>query len=257
MLLKGSIKLPKREERILKFFNNNSSPQIHNDRPALDISRPLQSWKKQSGLIFRGMMMGLLITANLFGQQNDWYRRCDSADNCGYVDKKGNFMVPPGKYERCLTDTFRSYAIVSFRDKPDLVGIDKEGNILFTVFPYDNGPDYISEGTFRVTENTKIGFADTTGTIIIPPIYDFAFKFEKGLALVNIGGHRVSSNPADPDCEYYTWTGGHWGVIDKNGKVVLDINYHYNPDPASQKTELIGEDEKFIIEKGQIYKAKK
>jgi hypothetical protein len=207
--------------------------------------------------IIRIIILGLLISTNLFGQNDDWYVKYDSAGNCGYVDKNGDIMIPIGKYLMCFTDTFRTYAIVAFKNKPGFIGIDKEEKELFTVFPFDNGPDYISDGTFRIIENSKIGFADTTGKIIIQPIYDFTFGFDMGLALVNFDGHREKSDPTDPNCEYYTCTGGKWGVIDKNGKVLLDLKYDFKWNHETQKTELIGEDEKFLIENGQIIKEKK
>lgn len=135
--------------------------------------------------IIKIIFFGLLISNNLFGQNDDWYVKCDSSDYCGYVDKYGDIRIPIGKYFMCFTNTFRTYAIVSFKDKPGFIGIDKGENELFTVFPFDNGPDYISDGTFRIIDNSKMGFADTTGKIIIHPIYDFTFGFDKGLALVN------------------------------------------------------------------------
>lgn len=210
--------------------------------------------KTQNMQVIRIIIFGLFISTNLFGQNDDWFVKYDSSDNCGYVDKNGDIMIPIGKYFMCFTDTFRTYAIVSFKDKPGFIGIDKEEKELFTVFPFDNGPDYISYGTFRIIENSKMGFADTTGKIIIQPIYDFTFGFDKGLALVNLGGHREKSDPTDSNCEYYTWTGGKWGVIDKKGKVLLDLKYDYKWNHETQKTELIGITEKFLIENGQIIK---
>lgn len=207
--------------------------------------------------IIKIIIFGLLISTNLFGQNVDWYRKYDSTDNCGYVDKDGNIMIPIGKYFMCFTDTFRTYAIVSFKDKSGFIGIDKVEKELFTVFPFDNGPDYISDGTFRIIKNSKMGFADTNGKIIIQPIYDFTFGFDKGLALVNVGGHREKPDPTDSNCEYYTWAGGKWGVIDKKGKVLLDLKNDYKWNHETQKTELIDGNEKSWIENGQIIKEKK
>lgn len=205
----------------------------------------------------RIIFWGLLISTNLIAQNDDWYVKYDSTSNCGYVDKLGNIMIPIGKYNMCFTDTFRAYAIVSFKDKPGFIGIDKKENELFTVYPFDNGPDYISDGTFRIIKDSKMGIADTTGKIIIQPIYDFTFGFDKGIAIVNVGGHREKSDPTDPNCEYYTWTAGKWGVIDKNGKLLLDVKYNYKWNHVTHKTELIGQDEIFLIENGLIIKATK
>lgn len=207
--------------------------------------------------IFEFIASGLLIMSNLNAQNdNDWILKYDSIDHCGYADTNGNIMIPFGKYSMCYTDTFKTYAIV-FMDEQGFFGIDKNENRLFTVFPYDNGPDYISEGTFRIIDNSKMGFADTTGKIIIQPIYDFVFGFDKGLALVNIHGHREKTDPADPNCEYHTWSGGKWGVIDKSGKLILEIKYDYKRNPVTQKIELTGNGEKYLIENGEIKRINK
>lgn len=204
--------------------------------------------------IFTIILTGLLIASNINAQKdNIWLLKYDSTDfeSCGYVDVNNNIRIPFGKYSMCFTDTFKTYAIV-LKDTEGFIGIDKNENKLFTVYPYDNGPDYVKEGTFRIIENSKIGFADTTGKIIVQPVYDFAFGFEDGLALVNIGGHREKSDPEDPDCEYYTWTGGLWGVINREGKPVLDIRYNYRWNSETNKQELSSQAENYEFTKGEL-----
>ena len=40
----------------------------------------------------------------------------------------------------------------------------------FYVFKYDNGPDYIQEGLFRImNEDGLVGFADSLGNVVIKP----------------------------------------------------------------------------------------
>lgn len=207
--------------------------------------------------IFKFIASGLFIMSNLIAQNdNDWILKYDSIDHCGYVDKHDNMMIPFGKYRMCYTDTFKTYAIV-LMDEQGFIGIDKDENKLFTVFPYDNGPDYISDGTFRIIDNSKMGFADTTGKIVIQPVYRFTYPFDKGLALVNMHGHREKTDPADPNCEYYMWTGGKWGVIDKSGKLILDIKYDYKRNPVNQRIELTGNGEKYLVENGEIKRINK
>lgn len=135
-------------------------------------------------------------------------------DEYGYKTLTGDTIVPLGKYTICFTDTFRSYAIVS---KPSygFVAIDRQENVLYKVFPYDNGPDYTSDGLFRILENNKIGFADsTTGKIVIEPNFDCAFPFENGVAKVSIDCKTQS------DGEHNTWLSDNWYYIDKTGKKV-------------------------------------
>ena len=160
-------------------------------------------------------------------ETNYWIRECDSTGiKCRYVDSKGIVKIPFGKYYYCYTDTFKDIAFVT--GEKGIIGINKKGEKLFNVYIIDNGPDYIVNGAFRIIEKNKMGFADTLGNIIIPTIYDFAYPFNKNeLALVNIGGHSESVDPADPHCEHHVWIGGKWGIINKSGKIIKDIKYDH------------------------------
>ena len=167
-------------------------------------------------------------------------------------------MIPFGKYDICYTDTFKTYAIVTLNSNSGFIGIDKDENELFQVYPYDNGPDYVSDGLFRIIRDFKIGFADVvSGRIIIQPVFDFSFGFESGLAIVNIGGHKEKVNPANPNGEYHMWRGGKWGVIDKTGRLLLDIKYDYLWNHILQQYELVCEDEKYRIVNDNIIKTNK
>lgn len=166
-----------------------------------------------------------MIPFSLFAQEDDWYLDCgrdtsawELSDDCYYVDKYGNVKIPPKKYTS-YTSVFRTYAIVF--GPGGLVAIDKKENVLYNVFVFDNGPDYPSEGLFRIIKNSKMGFAnEETGEIEIEPVYDFAFPFENGLARVNVGGH---SEPVCEGSEYHKWVGGKSGVIDRKGILVEDF----------------------------------
>src|SRR5690349_1814153 len=63
----------------------------------------------------------------------------------GYKNLHGEIIIPAGKYSFCFTDTFRTYAIVT-SPKMGFVAIDRKENILYSVFPFDNGPDYVEDG---------------------------------------------------------------------------------------------------------------
>lgn len=145
-----------------------------------------------------------------------------SKEEYGYKNQAGDMAIPLGKYSFCFTDTFRTFAIVA---KPGFgfVGIDRKENFLYEVFPFDNGPDYTSDGLFRIIENNKIGFADSaSGKIVIKPIFDCAFPFENGKAKVSTNC-KVQSNG-----EHSIWVSQDWFYIDKKGKKVK------NPKKAEQ-----------------------
>lgn len=135
-------------------------------------------------------------------------------DECGYKNINGDIVIPPGKYIRCFTDTFRTYAIVA---KPEVgfVAIDRKENVLYAVFPFDNGPDEPSDGLFRILENNKIGYADsTTGKVVIKPQFDCAWPFENGVAKVSNDCTTQSHG------EHSSWLSDHWYFIDKTGRKV-------------------------------------
>lgn len=135
-------------------------------------------------------------------------------DEYGYKNKNGEIVIPLGKYSFCFTDTFRTYAIVA---KPEIgiVAIDRKENVLYKVFTYDNGPDYISDGLFRITENNKIGFADSlTGKVIIKPQFDCAWPFKNGAAKVSLDCKKQSFD------EHSAWVSNNWYYIDKTGRKV-------------------------------------
>ena len=131
-----------------------------------------------------------------------------------YKNLSGDTIIPLGKYRLCLTDTFKTYAIV-LKPQAGFVAIDRQENILYQVFPIDNGPDYVSDGLFRIIENSKIGFADSmTGEVIIKPQFECAWPFKHGVAKVSMDCIEQSNG------EYKTWLSDKWYYIDKTGKKV-------------------------------------
>jgi hypothetical protein len=136
-------------------------------------------------------------------------------DEYCYKNLKGDIIIPFGKYSFCFTDTFRTYAIV-LKAYKGFVAIDRQENILYEVFPFDNGPDDASDGLFRITTNHKIGYADiSTGKIVIKPQFDFATPFIDGLAEYYLGGQRKY----DKSGEHWYWVGSYeMRYINKSGK---------------------------------------
>lgn len=167
----------------------------------------------------------LLLLFSLISCQtpNDkiWIQDCDPSDesSCGFKNAQGDLEIEYGKYPMIFTDSFRNYAIVMDKQS-GMVAIDKSENVLYQVFVYDNGPDYVSDGYFRIVENDKIGFADAqTGEVKIKPQYIAANPFINGYA------------PICPNCvskkegEYTSWVNGKWGIIDKQGNVLVEPKY--------------------------------
>ncbi len=89
--------------------------------------------------------------------------------------------------------------------------------------PYDNGPDYFSEGLARFEHNGTIGFIDKSLSVVIESRYDFAYPFRNGLSVVCIGCVAKKSG------EHTEMVGGKWGLINRKGEIVQLID---SPGPA-------------------------
>ena len=104
---------------------------------------------------------------------------------------------------------------IEYEKGKGFIAKDINNQILFTIYQIDNGPDYPSEGLFRIIDNGKIGFADVNGNIIIKPQFSFALPFHYGLAGF-CKGCKFKKNG-----EYTEIVNGKWGFIDKKGKIVI------------------------------------
>lgn len=123
----------------------------------------------------------------------------------GYADSACNIIIEP-TYSFAFTDTLNTIAFVTASE--NIIAINSKGKYLFMVFNYDNGPDYQSEGLFRiVNKEGEIGFADTLGNVIIKPQYKFAYPFKDGKAKVTNKGERKR------DGEYGYWDSDEWSYI--------------------------------------------
>jgi hypothetical protein len=136
----------------------------------------------------------------------------------GYLNNKGDTVIPLGKYEICFTDTFCNFAIVQSKGM-GFIGIDRNENKLFKIFSFDNGPDQSSDGLFRILSDNKIGFADMSGNIVIKPQFAAVLPFSDGFAAFCSKCQNYQKG------EYSYWGKGEWGFIDKNGQVVIQPKF--------------------------------
>jgi hypothetical protein len=97
--------------------------------------------------------------------------------------------------------------------------VARGGQRLATLLTFDNGPDYVRDGLMRYVDGTKIGFVDEACRIRIRAVWDFAFSFSEGLAVVCQGCR------SEPVGEHSVSVGGQWGYIDKRGTAVIPPSY--------------------------------
>lgn len=85
----------------------------------------------------------------------------------------------------------------------------------------DNWADTFHDGLVRLVRKGKYAFANRSGQVVVPPIYDGAMQFDKGVAEVCKG---CKSECASPDCEYHLFGGGEWFRINTKGAVLGRLN---------------------------------
>lgn len=133
---------------------------------------------------------------------------------CGFLLAGSACTQAPGAKEKEPDPAASTPLTMSQTNDGKWVIMDGQKTALYEVFPYDNGPDYPSEGLIRVVKNGKIGYTDaTTFALVIEPQFDCAFPFENGKAKVSNQCQTVK------DGEHSVWTSDAWEYVDREGKV--------------------------------------
>src|SRR5688572_27508625 len=100
-----------------------------------------------------------------------------------FINEKGDTVIPFGRYAEAFTDTIRTFGSV-YDTAAGFIGIDMSGKTLFEIYQFDNGPDYVEDGLFRIIKDGKIGYANELGDVVIEPQFSCAHPFENGQAKV-------------------------------------------------------------------------
>lgn len=153
-------------------------------------------------------------TTNEEESATDFLVKVENEDyEVGFINENGKTIIPFGKYQTSFSDTITTLGFVMDKNGK-CIGIDKNDNKLFQVYWFDNGPDYVEDGLFRIVENDKIGYANMNGEIIIQPQFKCANPFENGQA-------KVAMNcTLEKDGEYTFAKSENWYFIDKEGNTV-------------------------------------
>jgi len=158
-------------------------------------SEDVQYWDKNGDLVFStGYSDGASASEGYVGVQRDWGR--DFSRGWGFCDKRGKPVIVPKQYIAETKSFHEQLAAV------ELSGFSKTRMHLFDfgartwgffdihgswhVEPIYSDLNSFREGRAAVCVNSKIGFIDSDGLLIIPPNFDLARSFSEGLANVVI-----------------------------------------------------------------------
>ncbi len=168
----------------------------------------------------------------------------------GYINTKGKEVVPIKYLGRWSTDFSEGFAAVGVDSGDSLKCgyIDKTGKVV--IEPVYDLAGMFHDGRACVMKDGMYGYIDTKGHEVIPLIYDFAGgdmigkEFNDGVAVVYKDKHyqiidkhgkaitepKFTSFVDTPTSEglfYLSVNGSEAGLIDKQGKEIVPLKYHY------------------------------
>ena len=143
------------------------------------------------------------------------YPESSPQGECGKLLDDDNFQIYQSHLDRLL---FSADGLAPVFVGEKAFYVTKAGTSA-RVHYFDNGADYFVEGLTRTISKGKYGFMDEKLNVVIKPVYDFVFPFEKGLAVVCNGCIFL------PDGEHTMVSGGKWGAINKKGEIVYSVIY--------------------------------
>ena len=197
------------------------------DAQVVDIIKGMPRWTPAISYYGKSKYRESIWTMNVFFRKtkgkliaHTFEKNLETGVPVCFLNERGDTIVPYGKYNYCQINRVKNL-VFAYENKQDtrIVCLNGQGEELFYVFQYDNGPDKLREGLFRITdENGLIGFADSLGNIVIKPQFKFAFPFENGKAKVTFSGE--SKVVPDSKDEKYYWDSPDWYYIDTNGKIL-------------------------------------
>jgi hypothetical protein len=157
---------------------------------------------------------------------------------CTYPSRSQKELVTaPDCARRDATLSFNPTRLRDFAFKSGLIDVRfgsqwfyvRRDGVSQPVMTYDNWADEFRFGLARSETGGKIGYIDRKLRLVLPRIYDGAFPFENGGALVCFGCTRQS------DGEHSFYMGGDWTCIDAKGRE-LQQRRHFEPGQVIKMT---------------------
>ena len=175
----------------------------------------------------------LLFPVLIYCQDKKIFYHVENDSMISYRDQNNQyiikpFLTPDYKVDRELdnSEIITDYFFITHRDERE-IAVNRKGQFLFYPYYYDNGPDYLQEGLFRITDkHNKVGFANDRGEIVIAPKYDYASSFTMGFASYCNGCYFDRSK----DSEHPILVSTSMYYIDKKGNLITPISTSHNPE---------------------------
>lgn len=184
----------------------------------------------------------------------------------GVADAEGRIVVEP-IYPALRFSDLGDWAMVSSRDGSGFVNLrtGARTGLIFDAVPSDfySKTPLFADGPEPVVQNGKGGYADETGRMVLPAIYEAVGRFgPEGLALVTLegrkgfidrAGHFTAAGDYDQIWDFRAGLarvrkGDKFGAIDREGKLVIPLRFGFLGDftavglaPASEDGWLMRE----------------
>jgi hypothetical protein len=106
---------------------------------------------------------------------------------------------------------------------------NSKGELLYHSFPYDNGPDYWSEGRRRFIEGEKMGLVNRFGQRLVPAArYSFLLPMRQGITVGCLDCVFTVFDATDEE-HGYGWSGTRYEVVGPGGQILYRMKTT-NPD---------------------------
>jgi len=193
-------------------YKYNYQKIAHKDAKFL-ILKDAHDWKCLVKLTFNTVQCGYCVLDN-----DSNIAEMQPRGNCAFIEN-GKIIVCDSTL---LKLPFNNRGLSTVLTKPyGWLFVKRDGSTIQTI-TIDNGPDILSEGLYRYIEDFKIGFINDSGKVMIKAAYSFAFPFNGDISIV------CNECKKESDGEHSFMKGGSWGCIDKNGKILLPVQYSDN-----------------------------
>lgn len=215
-----------------------------------------QVWKNEKlGYIDRTGKMVLSLQdysgASSFSEGLAAVRGSNEDGKCGYIDRTGKLVIPL-QYDDA--DDFSEGLAAVTEEKISWKSgyIDCTGKVVIPL-QYDEAHPF-SEGLAVVRKGEKYGYIDRTGKVVIPLQYHWCEPFSDGMAAVGMDDYNykyIDRTGKEVTSQEYSFFDGlaavekneKWGYIDRDGKVVIPLQYDYVYD-FSEGLAVVYKDEK-------------